>query len=77
MGSAVSPISAAPKKYKKKKYRNGVKLKPCLACGRWSNKQKRHLSKNITTAEQLFAKADGIKVEGENGLANFLFSPTQ
>ena len=61
-----------------------MNLKLCLACGRRSNKQKRCLSnfevadfivgKNITTAEQLFAKADGRKDDGENDLANFLFS---
>ena len=51
------------------------------------NKQKRRLSnlevsdfvvaKNITTVEQLFAKAEARKQEGESDLAHFLFSRTQ
>ncbi|CAB4020514.1 Hypothetical predicted protein [Paramuricea clavata] len=51
------------------------------------NQKRRHLSNlevgdfivanNITTVQQLFAKADARKQEGESDLANFLFSRTQ
>ena len=35
------------------------------------------VAKNVTTVEQLFAKADDRMQEGEFDLANFLFSRTQ
>ena len=35
------------------------------------------VANNITTVQQLFAKADARKQEGESDLANFLFSRTQ
>jgi hypothetical protein len=35
------------------------------------------VANNITTMQQLFAKADARKQEGESDLANFLFSRTQ
>ena len=76
--------SALREAARKRKSATNVNTKSTV-CER--NKRKRRLSnlevadfivaKNITTVEQIFAKADARKQEGESDLANFLLSRTQ